>query len=54
MAEVGKDLWVHRVQLMLHEGHPKQGAEAHVQAVFYMDGVTSGVGHLVSALAFEQ
>ena len=33
MAEVGRDLWVHLAQPLLQQGHPEQGAQAHVQAV---------------------
>ena len=35
MAKVGRDLCVHRAQPLLQQGHPQQGAQAHVQ-------VTSG------------
>ena len=34
MAEVGRELWAHLVPAPLQQGHPEQGAQAHVQVAF--------------------
>ena len=34
MSEVGGDLWVHLIQLLLEKGYTEQGAENHGQVAF--------------------
>lgn len=52
MAEVGRDLWVHLVQLLLQQEHTDQATQPHVQVVFedaHQRGYRTFLGRLCSA-----